>query len=275
MSARLPDLATARAASHAAAGPAIVHGRVRHVRSRPVRHAFDYPALCLRLPLSSLDALPAHGLPRNARAWVAFHDRDHGARDGSPLEPWIRARLSACGVAADGEIVLYTFPRVLGYVFNPVSFWVCHDRPGAVRAVLAEVNNTFGETHAYLVAHPDGRPLRDGEALAARKSFHVSPFCEVKGRYAFRFAITPERWLARVDYFDADDEAALLQTSFGGVAEPLSPAAVRRVLFRYRWFTLGVIARIHWQALRLWTRRVPLSRKPAPPPTALTRSSLP
>jgi DUF1365 family protein len=76
---------------------------------------------------------------------------------------------------------------MLGYVFNPVSFWFCHDRGGALRAVLAEVNNTFGERHNYLVAHADGRPIRDGEALRARKLFHVSPFLAVHGDYRFRF----------------------------------------------------------------------------------------
>jgi len=272
VTARLPDAATGSCA-HASGGPAIVHGEVLHARSRPARHAFRYAAFCLRLPLSALDDLPARGLPRNRRAPVAFHDEDHGARDGTPLADWIHARLAAERISADGEVVLYTFPRVLGYVFNPVSFWVCHDRAGAVRAVLAEVNNTFGESHAYLVAHDDGRPIASGEPLAARKAFHVSPFCEVKGRYVFRFHATADRWLARVDYHDDASPEPLLATSIGGRAEPLSPRAVRRLVARYPAFTLGVIARIHWQAIKLWSKRVPFFRKPAPPATALTRTS--
>jgi len=259
--------------SAGAGGPAIVHGHVMHARSRPAPHAFRYPAFCLRIPLSSLADLPSLGLARNTRAAVAFHDRDHGARDGSPLAAWIRARLADGKIDAGGEVVLHTFPRMLGYVFNPVSFWVCHDRAGAVRAVLAEVNNTFGESHAYLVAHPDGRPIAAGEALTARKSFHVSPFCDVKGRYVFRFRTDAGRWLARVDYHDDDAATPLLATSIGGEAEPLSRDAVRRLLTRYPAFTLGVIARIHWQALRLWTKRVPFFRKPVPPPVPLTRTS--
>ena len=171
-----------------------------HRRTRPAANAFTYPAFCLRLPLSALDTLEAHGVARNRAALVSFHDRDHGAGDGVPLERWIRDLLAAEGVAADGEIVLYAFPRMLGYVFNPVSFWVCHDRGGRVRALLAEVRNTFGERHNYLLAHDDGRPLSSGETLTARKVFHVSPFCEVKGRYAFRFHFAADRWLARIDY---------------------------------------------------------------------------
>ena len=142
---------------------------------------------------------------------------------------------------ADGEVVLHAFPRMLGYVFNPVSFWVCHAREGGVRAVLCEVCNTFGEQHNYLLAHPDGRPLASGETLRARKVFHVSPFCEVKGGYRFRFHFGSERWLARIDY-DDDTGDALLETSISGTATPLTRAAVSSVLWHYRWFTLAVIA---------------------------------
>jgi DUF1365 family protein len=143
---------------------------------------------------------------------------------------------------------------MLGYVFNPVAFWVCHDVQGAVRAVLAEVNNTFGET------------------LVAAKRFHVSPFCPVRGHYAFRFRFGDDRWLARIDYFDDADQAVpLLETSVSGMIEPL-PASAARLFLRYRWFTAGVVARIHFQAARLWLRRVPFFTKPAPPRTDVSRS---
>ncbi|MEO8738504.1 MAG: DUF1365 domain-containing protein [Casimicrobiaceae bacterium] len=252
------------------AGPSIIHGSVMHRRLRPARNQFTYGAFSLALPLSRLAELPALGIPHNRSALVSFHDCDHGERDGSALEPWMRRLLATEGVAADGEIVLYAFPRMLGYVFNPVSFWVCHDRERNVRAVLCEVCNTFGEQHNYLLAHEDGRPLRSGETLCARKVFHVSPFCEVKGGYRFRFHFSAERWLARIDYDDEDGEA-LLETSVSGAAVPLSRAAVRGLLWRYRWFTLGVLARIHWQAARLWVKRVPYVAKPQPPLQRTTR----
>ncbi len=250
---------------------ALVEGSIVHRRTRPAANAFTYAAFCLRLPLSALDTLPGRGIARNRFGLVAFHDRDHGAGDGTPLERWARDLLAAEGVVADGEIVLYAFPRVLGYVFNPVSFWVCHDRGGAVRALLAEVCNTFGERHNYLLAHRDGRPLRSGETLTARKVFHVSPFCEVKGRYAFRFHFGADRWLARIDYFDGDAATPLLETSISGRATPATRAAVRRLPLRYRWYTAGVVMRIHWQALRLWLKRVPFFTKPEPPTVSTTR----
>lgn len=275
MTARLPDRAVAGvpgAAAHAA--PALIAGEVVHRRLRPRANAFRYPAFCLRLPLSRLPELRATGVRWNARGLVSFHERDHGPRDGSPLLPWIRRLLAREGVPADGEVVLYAFPRMLGYVFNPVSFWVCHDAAGAVRAVLAEVNNTFGETHHYLLAHPDGGALASGQTLTARKVFHVSPFCAVRGRYEFRFHFGPGRWLARIDYFDgnAGDAAPLLETHVSGTAEPLPAPHAAGLFRRYPWFTLGVVARIHFQAARLWLKRVPFFRKPAPPSVPLTRS---
>src|SRR5450631_951827 len=250
--------------------PNLVHGKVMHRRLRPVGNQFTYDAFSLALPLSRLADLPRLGLAHNRRALVSFFDRDHGERDGSALEPWIRKLLAAESVAAEGEIVLYAFPRMLGYVFNPVSFWVCHDRENNVRAVLCEVCNTFGEQHNYLLAHPDGCALRSGETLRARKVFHVSPFCEVKGDYRFRFHFAADRWLARIDY-DDDAGDALLETSISGAATPLSRAAVPGLLWRYRWFTLGVILRIHWQAVRLWAKRVPYVAKPQPPLQRTTR----
>jgi DUF1365 family protein len=254
----------------------IVHGEVGHARHRPGLHAFRYPAFCLRLPLSAVSGLEARGIGHNRWAPLAFLDSDHGPRDGTPLLPWIRALLAREGIAADGEIVLHAFPRMLGYVFNPIAFWVCHGADGSVRAVLCEVSNTFGEHHNYLLANGDGRPLASGQTLTAVKHFHVSPFCEVKGRYAFRFHFGTQRWLARIDYFDDDSQTrALLETRISGTVAPLHRASARALFWRYRLFTLGVIARIHWQALCLWLKGVRFFRKPAPPTLPLTRATPP
>lgn len=251
---------------------ALIHGEITHRRHRPATHAFTYPAFCLRLPLSQLGSLPAVGISHNAAGPVSFHDSDHGPCDGSALLPWIRLQLAAEAIDASGEIVLYAFPRMLGYAFNPVSFWVCHDELGSVRAVLCEVRNTFGERHNYLVAAPDGRPLKSGESCTVRKVFHVSPFCDVRGHYRFRFLFGGDRWLARIDYFDNEDHPdPLLETWISGTAAPVNPPAVRGLWWRYRFFTAGVVARIHWQALKLALRRVPFFIKPAPPRQGTTR----
>jgi DUF1365 family protein len=275
LNARLPAIAARGMQNHgrAATGLAVIDGAIMHRRSRPAANAFTYRGFCLRLPLAELPLLPARGVRLNRSGLVSFHEADHGPRDGSPLEPWIRALLRREQVVAEGPVVLYAFPRMLGYVFNPVSFWVCHRADGLPAAVLAEVNNTFGETHRYLLADAAGRPLRDGATLTARKVFHVSPFCDVKGHYAFRFHFGPDRWLARVDYFDGEtvDAEPLLATCISGTPRLLDRAAARALPWRYRWFTLSVVARIHWQAARLWMRHVPFFPKPAPPESPLTR----
>jgi hypothetical protein len=246
-------------------------GEVRHRRLRPVRHAFRYPAFFLRLPAHRLDGTPRgswlFGVER--RALLSFRESDHG--DGSPVREWIARMLREAGVHADGELWLHTFPRVLGYAFKPVSFWFCHDRTGALRAVVAEVNNTFGERHCYLLADPAGAPLRRGAELHATKVFHVSPFCPVRGDYRFRFIDNGERAVARIDYDDG--EGPLLETSLSGRLEPLGRASTLRALSSYPLFTFGVIARIHWHALRLWLARVPFLRKPAPSSPFVTRGS--
>ena len=248
------------------ARPLIGFGHVWHRRLRPVEHAFRYPGYFLMLPMRSLRTQPDAALRRNRRGWLSFHDGDHG-EGGCDALAWFEQLLHSEGIAdADGEVWLHTFPRVLGYVFKPVSFWYAHRADGSLAAVLAEVNNTFGERHAYLLAGPD---LDWGREQVARKQFHVSPFCEVRGEYRFRFERGEDRTLARVDLHDED--GPLLQTSVGGVLQPLGAATVRRAFFGTPLMTLGVIVRIHWQALRLWAKRVPFHGKPSEPKRFVTR----
>ncbi|MCU0951070.1 MAG: DUF1365 domain-containing protein [Burkholderiaceae bacterium] len=247
-------------------------GSVRHARVRPAAHRFAYRSYFLRLPMRTLAAQPLalRWLRHNRPALFSLRDADHG--DGGAPLAWIESLLARAGVRdADGEIWLHTFPRVLGYVFNPVSFWLCHRADGALRAVVCEVNNTFGERHCYLLAHDDGRALHWGEELTATKAFHVSPFCDVAGRYRFRFMLSgADRFIARIDH-DGDD-GPLLQTSIEGRLQSLTDGALLRAFAGYPAFTFGVVARIHWHALRLWLKRVPFFRKPAPPAVSLTRS---
>jgi uncharacterized protein len=244
----------------------IGQGVVRHHRLRPADHAFAYPTYFLMLPMRQLRAEPLPALRRNRFGLLAFHDRDHGDGRADALA-WLDQLLHGEGVTdADGEAWLHTYPRVLGYAFMPVSFWYCHRADGSLAAVVVEVNNTFGERHCYLL---DGPGLDYGREQTARKVFHVSPFCEVRGDYRFRFMRTANRTVARIDH---DDEAGpLLQTSVSGALTPLTPRSVRAAFFGTPFMTLGVIARIHWQALRLWRKRVPFFAKPAAPPTFTTR----
>lgn len=257
-----------------AAAPAIYFGTVMHHRLRPRRHRFNYPVYFLRVPVDAMDSLSRplfSSLFSIDRFNVfSFHRKDHGPRDGSELGPWIRALLAREGLAeVVDSIELQAYPRVLGYVFNPVSFWFCRDASGELRAVLCEVCNTFGESHSYLVVHADRRPLARDDSITARKVFHVSPFFPVTGQYRFRFYDEGDRTVARIDYGDA--EGTLLLTSVTGQRHPLTSAKLGFAFLRYPLFTLGVIARIHYQALKLWLKRVPFLSKPAPPTQELTR----
>ena len=214
----------------------------------------------------------AEALAINKPAWFAFHDVDHG--DGRTPEQggalaWLDELLQREGIHdAQGEVWLQAFPRVLGHTFKPVSFWYAHRVDGSLAAIVAEVNNTFGERHCYLLPAP-----HYGRSLRADKVFHVSPFCDVQGEYRFRFMRTQcdgtERIVARVEHADA--QGPLIDTSWSGVLEPITAAALRRVMWRYPLLTLGVVARIHWHALLLWTKKVPFWRKPEPPQEFLTR----
>ncbi|MDE2080460.1 MAG: DUF1365 domain-containing protein [Burkholderiales bacterium] len=241
-------------------------GVVRHRRLRPVEHAFAYPTYFLLLPMRALRTAAVPALRRNRFGLLSFHDRDHGDGRADALA-WLDELLQREGVAdADGEAWLHTYPRVLGYAFKPVSFWYCHRADGTLRAIVVEVNNTFGERHCYLLDDP---ALAWGRELGARKVFHVSPFCQVQGRYRFRFMRTAERTVARVDH---DDELGpLLQTSVSGQLAALTPRTLRAAFFGMPLMTLGVILRIHWQALKLWTKRVPFVAKPAPPQAFISR----
>lgn len=160
------------------------------------------------------------------------------------------------------------FQEFFGYVFNPVSFWICTNSSEKTLAVLAEVNNTFGERHCYLLYKDSGETLR------SQKVFHVSPFCEVCGEYQFRFLFSRngqsgQDSVARIELHE--DRLPLINTSISGTSRPLSKATVYLAMMRYPLMSLGVIFRIHWQALKLWLKDVPFHSKPKPPEFEISR----
>ncbi|MEO6017826.1 MAG: DUF1365 domain-containing protein [Polaromonas sp.] len=255
-------------AANPVAVPLLGFGQVRHTRLKPAKNAFAYPTYFLMLPMRAMQQHGSGALAHNRRGLLSFFDRDHGDGRANAVA-WIDELLLREGVEdASGEIWLHTYPRVLGYTFKPVSFWYCHGTDNSLRAIVVEVNNTFGERHCYLLDQP-----QYGHELRADKVFHVSPFCTLEGSYRFRFMRTTrdglEKTVARIDY---DDEAGpLLETSVSGTLEPLTRASLHKALWGYPAMTFGVMARIHWQAFRLWRKRVPFFSKPRPPEIFVTR----
>ncbi len=265
----------ARSTTAAIAG-GLALGRIFHRRSRPRVNQFSYCALYFCLNLKDLDRLSRPLLSLDRFNLVSLYRRDFGPRDGSDLERWMRDILESHGLgqAADGDIVLHGHPRLLGYVFNPVSFWFCHDRAGALRAVLADVSNTFGEHHHYLVAHEDARPIAPTDWLEARKLFHVSPFLPVEGFYRFRFRLDSRRMRADIHYHDAPEGQGLgpmLVTYVDSRRRPLGSLSLLSALLRHPLASLSVVALIHYQAAKIWFKKARFYRKPEPPSRTLSR----
>ncbi len=250
--------------------PRILTGHVMHKRFFPKENGFTYGIYYIACALSNLRAMDSgwrFGVNRPALS--AFYDKDHGARDGSDLQAWIAAILAARGINADGETVLVCMPRMLNHVFNPVSFWLCHDRAGRLCAVLYEVNNTFGETHSYLCAKAGG--IDADTWLEAEKLFHVSPFLPREGSYKFRISMQDDALGIWINYHAADGRLQLA-TALTGRFLPWSDRVLNQVWRRYPLVSLVALMRIHWHALRLLAKGVRYIKKPLQYKTKLSHN---
>lgn len=242
--------------------------QVMHARERPKPNRFRYHVYYLVIALRDLSSLSRRFLSLDRFNLFSVYVRDYGRGDAP--ETWLRAQLAHWGFhRANGEILLMTMPRILGYAFNPVSFWFCLDAEGNLRAVLADVTNTFGERHAYLMHHDDQRVIGPDDLLTARKLFHVSPFIDITGHYQFRFVLTETRIGVWIDHHD--DEGLLLATSVVGKRQPLTSGALLTLFIRYPLVTLKVISLIHYQALRLFLKGIRYRIKPNAPTVEISR----
>ena len=243
--------------------PSVLATRVQHKRFAPKANAFAYRLLYLSLPLSQLDSISAKPLfAANKRALMSFWNRDHGGRQGEDLRDWASQILGQSGIDdIDGEIVLVTLPRLFGYVFNPVSFWLCYRGTGELRAVIAEVNNTFDETHAYICAHEDGAEMTNSDCFYAPKEFHVSPFFQRDGYYRFRFLTEENQLRIHIDYFDNQGEL-LLVTSIAGKTLEWSKTNLFKAWLSSPLMSIKAIGLIHWQAIKLLFKSATYQSKP-------------
>jgi DUF1365 family protein len=248
---------------------ALLTGRVSHSRLSPRRHAFAYRVFLFRLDLDELAALDRRLRLFGTRWWklVRFDPSDFMGlpRDGRPVAARIAALKAAVGAALAergvsaplGRIEVVAHVRIAGYVFNPVSFFCAYDTSGRLAGVVADVHNTFGERHAYVLPADDGAP---GTWLE-KKVFHVSPFFTLDGSYRFRLAFGDDGIDVRIDLLDGG--APVFVSHLAATATPLTDRHLAAALARFQAMTARVIGAIHWEALRLWRRGLPYLPKPA------------
>lgn len=241
-----------------------------HQRLRPCRHRLSYRMFFLLLDLDEIEGLSKRLrlFSHNSFNLFSFADRDHSDGSGRPLKGDIERQLKNAGIETDGGPVrLMCMPRVLGYVFNPLSVYFCHRRDGQLAAMIYEVNNTFGERHSYLI--PAADPSGDGPVEQhCTKRLYVSPFMDMKMRYDFR--IRPPADKVSLHITGSDDDGALLFAAFSGTRRPLGDGALASAFVSYPLLTLKVIAGIHWEALRIWMKGVRVRERPAPPRERVT-----
>lgn len=243
---------------------AVYFGHVMHCRLRPFRHRFVYRVFSLFLDIERLDALAARTrfFSHNRFNLFSIHDRDHGTADGAPLRPWIESQLHNANIAPPaGRIFMLCFPRIFGYVFNPLSVFFCFDGEDKLRAIVYEVRNTFGEKHAYPIAIDNAE---NGAIITHRqnKQFYVSPFIDMNMRYVFRLRLPGETVSVMIREYAPEGE--LLIATLTGSRRPFSAVTLAAAFFRYPLMNVKIISAIHFEALRLFRKGAKLvARIPA------------
>lgn len=251
---------------------ALFLGHVLHRRARPRIHRLAYSMVSLLLDLEELDALSGRLrlFSRNAFNLYSFRDADHGDGSGKPLRMQVERLCATAGIELDGgPIRLLTMPRILGFVFNPLSVFFCHDRTDTLRAIIYEVNNTFGERHSYVI------PVLDEAGTVHQncdKRFHVSPFMPMDMRYSFR--VTPPAERLKVAITVSDAIGPILVAVHSAQRHSLTDGALARALVSHPLQTAKVVVGILWEALKLWIKQVPIHRHQATTRYAATVTNL-
>ncbi|MEM7171186.1 MAG: DUF1365 domain-containing protein [Pseudomonadota bacterium] len=253
----------------------LYRGTVMHKRLQPFSHSFSYRVFSVFLDLSELSGLGKRSLLFSHNRWniLSFWDRDHGARDGTPLRPWIDRQLKDASIElAGGSVRLFCFPRLFGFAFNPLSIWFCYRADESLAAILYEVRNTFGQKHGYLIPmdanNEETSPSGIHHAHSCHKRFYVSPFLPMEGRYNFRILEPAEKFALLIRQTGQDGNLLLARQQ--ARRHPFSSREIVKALIANPLMTLKVISAIHWQALHLWRRGARFHTRPEPPPESVT-----
>ncbi len=247
-------------------GSALYFGRVMHKRLRPFVHRFDYRVFSLWLDIDAIGTLSRRLrlFSHNRFNVFSVFDKDHGPRDGRPLRPYVEATLADAGIDLEGGTIhLLCFPRVLGYVFNPLSIYFCRHSDGRLRAILYEVSNTFGDRHSYLLPVDPARGTGDPITQACDKVLYVSPFIGMRSLYRFRVKEPAERLSILIRQSVPEGEQLL--ATLTGKRSALRDRDLARAFVTHPLMTIKVMGAIHWQALWLWLKGATFHRRPRPP----------
>jgi len=253
--------------------PAVLYcGHVMHQRMKPFGHRFRYSVYSLMVDLDRLDDAgkmsPVFSV--NRRNLVSFHEADHTGHDGLSLRAYADRLLDDAGLGQRAaRILLVCYPRILGYVFNPLSVYYAYDGADGLIGVIYEVRNTFGERHTYVCPVAPGDLSESGIRQSCTKLFHVSPFIGMEMDYHFR--MLPPGNEIRWRILETDSEGPLLAATFSGAQMPLTSRALARLTARIPFLTFKIVAGIHWEALKLWIKGAKYISRPAPPPPVSVR----
>ena len=241
-------------------------GPVMHQRMRPVSHRFSYSVFSLLIDLDALDQIDRQSplFSVNKFNLMSVYERDHGPRDGSSLASHARKLFKKAGLQLDGgRIRLLCYPRILGYVFDPLSVYFAYDEQERLMGLLYEVRNTFGEHHTYVAPLKPGEQTEAGIRQESPKRFFVSPFNPVE--MAYRFRIHPPDETVGVRILVTAQDEPVMAASFHGSFLRFSTRSLLRLCLTIPFLTLKIIVGIHIEALRLWMKGLRLRARPAPP----------
>lgn len=242
-------------------------GKVRHTRLRPKLHKFKYSVFSVFLDLDKLDSYSKSFklFGYNKFAPISFYDSDHGPEDGRSVSEWIRRYLKIYGFSGDGKIFIQCYPRVFGYVFNPIATYFCYSAEKNLEAVVYEVRNTFKQKHCYVL------PVVGSQKNIRQycsKSLYVSPFNEMDHSYSFKLYFSLNKFFLSVVERDAFGD--LLIASFSANKVAFNEKNLARALIKFPFMTFKVIAAIHLEALKLWLKGMPLVKKPKENPPQIS-----
>lgn len=246
-----------------------ISGTTFHDRKGGVKNRFSYSIDYILIECETKNEMPLL-FSQNSRNFMSLYDSDHGGNPGNGRGvDWVYKNLKLHKLQENvAKVYLLAQPRVFGYVFNPVSFWLCYDLKGKLKVVIAEVSNTFGDRHSYICAHEDAQEIKGEDLLHAKKVFHVSPFQSVKGQYKFRFNITEKNIDILIDYSAADNGVLATLT---GKRQTLTNWSILKLLLRRPLGSVRVIGLIHFQAIKLWFKGAEYRRRPKPPNREVSR----